>query len=362
MMQKPLFRVIAVAVILTILITACGPAATPEPTSPPEPEVCEEMDLVKGTFVPIVSYAPIYVAMDKGFWEKYCIENTLERIGYMQSLPLVAAGEYDWGRTSNGAGFINAMNEGLELYAVVDRLTYTCTGDNAFVTSAQRYNEGYTKFEDFKGMTLALNAPGTTTCYWQSIFAERYGLEYDDFEYVYLGYSDILAALETGSVDAGYMTEPLLTDATLSGDIVPLIPSAEASPGLNIGMVAFGKKFTERKDGDIAVRWIAAWLEAIRWAQDPANRDELIEIIAKWTEVEPEVLGQIYDDVNYWPQANPNGYVDVDFILDEFGAYILGTGDIDRVPTSDEYMNRTWLDLALEIVGEVPVEDYQRCP
>ena len=74
-----------------------------------------KLDIVKGTLTPLVAYAHVYSAIEKGFFAKYGIQNQIDSVAIAASLPIVARGDYDWGRSSNGAGYFSALNSGLAI-------------------------------------------------------------------------------------------------------------------------------------------------------------------------------------------------------------------------------------------------------
>lgn len=350
-------RSIWILLVVLFLVTSWGAAVGQKPPA----AICEGMTIVKGTLVPIVSYSFLYLAEKKGFFKKYCIENKIDRVGLTVSFPLVAAGKYDWGRSSNGPGLYNAINEGLEIVGVVDRLTYKCSGDNALVISPKAAEEGVRNFKDLKGRTIAIFARGSLSEFWLAKLLEKNGMTEKDIKLVFLGWPEMASALSTGHIDGAFITEPLLTKSLMQRKAVMLVDMGREYSGMNIGMMMFGKHFLEKENGNLAVRWIAAYLEGVRYAQDPANRNEVIEATAKATDVEPEVVTKIYDNKITWPQVDPNGYVDVDNILRNEGSFFLKAGAVKKLPEPAKVFDPTYLERALKIVGKVPYEKYQLC-
>lgn len=320
-----------------------------------------KLDVVKGTLSPLVSYAHLYAGIEKGIFAKYGIENQIDSVAIPASLPLVARGEYDWGRSSNGPGYFNAVNSGLGIIGTVDRLTYICSADNALVVSAKGYEAGLRSFADLKGKTVGINAPGTATDYWLAVVLAKNNMKRSDLRVVTLGYPDLLAAISSGSADAGFMSEPLLTKAVLEGKLKIILPVSQIAPGDNIGMMFFGRNFVQKAGGDIATRWLMAYIEGVRFVQDRANRDEVLKIVAKHTKVEIEVLAAIYKKQQTWPHVEPNGRVNVEKMLKEQGQFFLDTKQVDRLPTARQVMDTTLLERALKQVGEVSVEKYLLC-
>ncbi len=311
------------------------------------------LDVVKGTLTPLVAYAPVYSAIEQGFFAKYGIENQIDSVAITASLPIVARGDYDWGRSSNGPGYFNALNSGLAIRGVVDRLTYICSGDNGVVVSKANYDAGVRSFADLKGKVVGINAPGTATDYWVAKLLAEANLEKSDIRMVQLSYPDLLTAMSTGSADAGFLPEPLMTKGVIEDRIRIIRPIADVAPGDNIGVMFFGEKFIEKSDGDLARRWLMAYLEGIRFAQDPANKDAVLAVLARETRVEPEVLTQIYDNRVTWPQCEPNGRVDAQKMLDGPGQFFRDDKQIDTLPAAERIFDGTLLEAALKEVGEV---------
>lgn len=318
-----------------------------------------KLDVVKGTLTPLLAYAHLYSAIDTGIFAKYGIENQIDSVDLVASLPIVARGSYDWGRSSNGPGYFNALNSGLGIVGVVDRLTYNCSSDNCLSVTAKNYEAGVRKFADLKGKVIGINAPGSATDYWvgRALAANR--MTRADVRVVAMGYPELLSALTAGSVDAGYLPEPLLTKGVVEGKVKILQPVVDVVPGDNIGMMFFGKAFAEKKD--LATRWLMAYVEGIRFAQSRDNRSEVIRIVAKYTKVETSILETIYEKRVTWPQVDPNGRVDAAKMLAGQGQFFLETKQVDALPEPSRIFDPTLLNAALKQVGEVPFDKFQLC-
>ncbi len=318
-----------------------------------------KLDVVKGTLTPLLAYAHLYSAIDKGIFAKYGIENQIDSVDIVASLPIVARGSYDWGRSSNGPGYFNALNSGLAVIGVVDRLTYTCSSDNCLSVSTKNYDAGVRAFADLKGKVIGINAPGSATDYWVGRALAEAKMTRADVRVVAMGYPELLSALTAGSVDAGYLPEPLLTKGVFEGKVKILQPVVNVVPGDNIGMMFFGKAFADRTD--LATRWLMAYVEGIRFAQNRENRNEVIRIVAKYTKVETPILESIYDKRVTWPQVDPNGRVDAEKMLAGQGQFFLQTKQVDKLPAASRVFDPTLLNAALKQIGDVPFDKYQLC-
>jgi ABC-type nitrate/sulfonate/bicarbonate transport system substrate-binding protein len=49
------------------------------------------------------------------------------------------------------------------------------------------------------------------------------------------------------------------------------------------------------ENGPVLERYIAAYVESLRWALQPSNRGESVALLAKWLKLAPDVAEQTYD-------------------------------------------------------------------
>lgn len=361
--HQPARKRIGLVLVAGVLLSSCGggDAAEESPGGEAGAEQSDAPDVVNGTYSAIAAYAPLFVAMEEGFFAKHGIDNQMDEVRINEALPLVASGEYDWGRSENGPGWFNALNSGLNLYGVVDRLTYTCSADNSLVVTKELHDSGVDTFEELSGKSIGIIAPGTQADYWLAQLLEEHDMVLEDVKVVNLNYPDQLAAMSAGNLDAAFMLEPLLTEGIRNESIVPITSMLDVTPGANIGTMFFGGDFIDREDGDVAVRWLAGWLEGARFAQDAENRDATLEAVQKWTDMEMGTLEAIYDGEATWPQVNVNGFVDASNVLETQAQFMLDNDYIDALPEEERVFRGDLVEQALEIVGEVDNEASQLC-
>jgi ABC-type nitrate/sulfonate/bicarbonate transport system substrate-binding protein len=316
----------------------------------------DDLTTVKMAYVNITAMAPMYAAEEQGFFAKHGIKNE-----YMLApnpyglLANQSKGEIDVNIVGTSAAFFNAYNQGLKIRAVADRMQYKCSSDNILLSGMPAYDKGLKTIGDLKGKKIAILSRGSGTEYWLGLILEKSGLTTSDVQIVTLSYPDTLTALKTGAIDAGFVTQPLASTALADGTAKRLIGIHELLPGEQLGELVMSQDFIARDGGKPAAGWLAAWIEGVRFAQDPANKDRMIELVTKWTKADGALIARMYG-TDQWPYADPNGDLDTDYIAKYDGQWMLDQKLIARLPDPSEYYDTTPLKAAQAEAGRVEVK------
>ena len=366
---------------IALFIIACAPANTPAPTSVPAPTqaiaptgvpaittaptqagaqptaASPGGNLANATmaYVNITAMGPLYMAEEQGFFAKYGIKNEYNNAPNPYNLLGVQSqGKLDVNIVGTSAAFFNAFNQGLNIRAVADRMQYKCSSDNILITRTAAYDAGLKTTADLKGKKVAIISRGSGTEYWLSLILSKVNLKLSDVNIVTLSYPDTVTALKTGAIDAGFVAEPLAAGALSDGTAKRLIAMHEVLPGEQLGELIFSQDFIGRNGGKTAAGWLAAWIEGVRYFQDPANKERVIDIVTKWTSVDRAIIVKLYG-TDQWPYADPNGDLDTEYIAKNDGQWMLDTKLIEKLPPASEYYDTTPLKAAQTLVGKVPV-------
>lgn len=343
-MKRKLIALVSAAGLL--LMAGCGSASNDSTGSSDKP------DEVSVNSLEILSLAPMMVADAKGFFEKHNIAVSFDDADIYARLAVQSQGKLDVNIPGVGGAFFNAVNEGLKVRAVADRQQYQCASDNLLLAGAKAYEAGLTSVEDLAGKKVAILAKGSTTEYWLDRALEQHGMTQDDIgEIVTLGYPDTVNALKTGAVDAGFLVQPLAIQMIDDGEAFRLLAMNEVVPGQEQGLITMSEEFIKERP-EVAARWMAGWLEGVRYYADPANKDDVVKIIADRTKVPADTIAQLYG-TDQWPYMNPNGEVDTDTVMTQDAQWMLDNGVIKEIPKADVWYDDSVVKAALEIVGTV---------
>jgi NitT/TauT family transport system substrate-binding protein len=296
------------------LLAACGgaaPAATQptaapaapaaEPTTAPAAEPTSLTKLRTG-FIPVVIFAPLFVGIERGYFQDEGIEIELTPIqSGNEAVVQLAANNFDVSLGGANAGLFNAAARGVKFTVVAPLHSEKPPVVTPMIISAKRTGE-ITSIADLKGKKVAVNAVGAGTEYWLAQALAKGGLTMQDIELVAMPFPQIPAALENGSLDAAVVTEPIVTSAKDQG-LVSILAD-DFINGFTATYVYMGDALVSKPE--LAQAFMRAYLRACRDLQGEYMTDEVATIIEKYTKVPAAVLKRIPT-----PQYNPDGTVPV---------------------------------------------------
>jgi NitT/TauT family transport system substrate-binding protein len=171
--------------------------------------------------IPIADVAPVYLGIQKGFFEEEGIEvETQVAQGGAEIVPQVMNGDVEIG-FSNTPSLLSAAVEGLpiEIVAPAGGSPPKKEGKGENVEGALMVKEGsrIRGYADLAGKTVAVNALGNVIDVTVNAALERHGVDPTTVERLEVPFPDMLAALDAGRVDAAFLATPFKTIAERSG-------------------------------------------------------------------------------------------------------------------------------------------------
>lgn len=322
-------------------ITDGGQAPTPAPEgarSAPE--------TVRIGYIPVMIYAPLFVAIERGYFADEGIEVELTPLqGGSDSVVQLAAGNFDAAVGGAGAGLLNAAARGVEFFVVAPMHSERPPLTSPLVISADRTDE-IRSVADLRGKRVAINATGAATEYWLAQALAQGGLTFDDIELTALAFRDVPAALQSGSLDASILGEPLVTINEDNGVVAVL--SEDFIDGFTATYLYMGAPLLNERP-EVARGFMRAYLRACRDLQGDYMNEEIAQIIEKYTEVPADVVLRASP-----AQYDPNGSVPI-ADLETLQTYFLGRGQLEYTDPLDisAFVNTT---LAAEVAAELDQE------
>jgi NitT/TauT family transport system substrate-binding protein len=223
MKKTHLVTAVAVAALATTL-TACGGDDAAEAAD----GVLEKKELTVGV-LPLADYATVYWAEEKGFFDDEGLSVELEPLqGGPVGVQKVAAGELDFS-FSNSVSATIAQSQGLPVETVVHASSLGPESMGVFVQP----DSSIKGLEDLDGKKIGLN---TTQNIGDVTFANLAASEGIDVEpeWIEVPFQEMIAGVESGSIDAGYLPEPFSSAAEEAG----LRKVADLSTGPNAELPA----------------------------------------------------------------------------------------------------------------------------
>lgn len=243
----------------------------------------------------LTSSAPLFIAMDKGFFAEEGIE--IEPQWFDAAHPIAvstASSKVDVGATGITASLYNMAANGQKLGIVADKgREQKGYSSSALLVTTDNYNAGVKSLKDLKGKRIGITQKGSTFHYMLGRMLETQGMSLNDVEIVPLSkLSAVMAALESKQIDGCILNEPNITKVQKAGygklvvqvgDVIPYQTSA----------IFYSPDFMKNKDA--AVRFMRAYNKACNYyyeaaveKKDAKKLEEVVNIVAKYVKAPAE--------------------------------------------------------------------------
>ena len=177
-------------------------------------------DKVKAAYVAIMNFAPLYVAIERGYMKEQNIEVDMQKVASgTEAMAFLAQGTLDAGGIGITAATFNAFNKGFDLRIVASAALQPQKGGPTIILVRKDLKDsGKVKsIADLKGMKVGIaGGPGTTGAYFIAKALKDAGLTIKDIEIVNLANPDLPLGMEKGSIDAALVGPPY-SDQILAG-------------------------------------------------------------------------------------------------------------------------------------------------
>lgn len=363
--KKPITmqRVLATCVtLLLVSVVACGGEADNESS----PDAAESLDpevklkpfgsprAVEVGVVGAYSDAPLYLALERGYFEQYGLE--VELSTFANSGEMVAplgSDQIDVGGGAVAPGLWNAVARGIDVRAFADK------GSNSEDFSYSGFilapGSPIDSCGDLEGARIGISATSNGVLHSQEIFLNSCDLSLEDVETEVLGFSEMAAAVDQGSVDAAYSIEPSMTIAEAEGLAEIWLREGEIREGGSQQAILLASP-AFRSDRALASRFAVAYALGVRdyraavIESEGPTPEEFIDVLVENTSLQDRAL---YDEVVPAFMAE-NGELNLDSMRSDF-EWFKERGDIeaDDVEFSDA-VDTSYVEFAEAYLEEFP--------
>ncbi|MGE5095254.1 MAG: ABC transporter substrate-binding protein [Betaproteobacteria bacterium] len=247
----------------------------------------EELTTLRVITFPSASYAPLFLGVAGHVFEKRGIRVDLTLTPDSKTLREgLARGDYDIADTAVD----NAIAMVEDAHADVVIVTGGDTGMNEFFVRPE-----IASFDDLRGKAIAVDAPNTAYALLAKKILKDRGLLLDrDYRLKPIGGTQQrFAALVASSESAATMLGPPFSFAAREKGMKSFGRASEL-----LGPYQAGGNFVMRSwasaHGDLLERYIAAFVECVRMARDPANREQVIGVIQSRLKQDRKAAEQTY--------------------------------------------------------------------
>jgi NitT/TauT family transport system substrate-binding protein len=283
--------VAAVAAALTMWLGACG---GDDGGGGAQPSAEEPVKVTVGV-IPIADVAPLYLGIEKGFFEDESLDVDFQAVqGGAAAVPAVLAGELQFA-FGNSISLLQAQERGIEFRIVTEGVQGGESDEDSTNGIMVAKGSDIREPGDLAGKTVAvntLNGLGEVTV---KASLENNGVDVSGLKFLEIPFPEMTPALERGAVDAAWHTEPFISELLASGGRKILDPFVETMPRLTPAQY-FGA--TEYLDENPEVE--AAFARAMNKSLDYArgHEAEVRASIPKYSEIPPEVADKM--PLPYW--------------------------------------------------------------
>jgi len=221
------------------------------------------MHKLKIVVFPGVQNLPNLAAEMQGFFARrgIAVETTLTK-GSEQMRDGLARGDYDiaHGAVDNAVAMVEVAHEDVFIFMGLDQ------SFNKLVV-----RPGLSTYEDLRGKIFGVDAPDTAFALIVYDILGRKGLSRADYKVLPIGATRFrLEALIEGRCDFAMLNLPFNVFAEQAGLKILDDPIKVIGPYQSVG--GFARRDWAARNRDVLVRYIAAYIEGLRWTLDPCNR------------------------------------------------------------------------------------------
>jgi NitT/TauT family transport system substrate-binding protein len=284
--MRPLRFAIAVLVVLAAVGAGCGDDEDSGGGGGGQADV----QTLKVGVIPIADVAPLYLGMDKGFFEEEGLKISPQLAeGGAAIVPSVVSGDYQIG-FSNTTSLIIAGSKKLPIQIISQGVLGGTGPDDAWDGVMVPKGSGVKDIKDLEGKTVAVNTLNNVSQVVVNTALEKAGADYKKVKYVEVPFPDMNAALESGRVDAAFEVEPGYSGALAAGSKSVSNAYEEMAPNYTVATYFASKQYIG-ESRDVVDRFVRAMQKSLDYAS--SHDDEVRAIVGTYTEIPQEVVDKM---------------------------------------------------------------------
>src|SRR5215510_2629836 len=251
---------------------------------------------------PGVQNLPMFAAQAKGFYAKRGLDVEIKFTPNSDELRNgLAEGRYQIAHSAVDNAFALKDKANVDIAVVLG-------GDNSF--NHLIVQPEITSLTDIKGKTVAVDAVNTAYAFQLYEILRQKGLNKGDYEVKSVGGtgSRLEAMTKDKTLVAATLNPPFSIRAEKAG--LRDMGTAAAALGAYQGTSAFVLRAWGKANADTVVKYLAAYVEGLRWSIDPKNRAEAIGLLVERLKLPDDIAALSYDRTK--DEFNRDGAIDME--------------------------------------------------
>jgi NitT/TauT family transport system substrate-binding protein len=277
-----------------------------------------------------IANAPLFIADEEGFFKQEGIklEFVTLSVDLTQNIPALEQEKVDAIAAQLNIGFFNAIAKGARARIVGDRghVDPKSCDFTGIIGRGSLFNTDDPPAAQLRGRRFAANPAGASG-YLVNRYLSAKGMTNADIRFVTLPDNVQLQALQRGSIDAVFATEPRFTQSLPGNRLIA--PGNKYTPGLQYSFLVFGPSLlvTHR---DLGQRFMNAYLRGVRQYNEGKTPRNL-EIVSRRVQLHPDTARALC-----WAPIRNDGSIDTLSLLD-FQRWGVAGGHQLRILSGREY-------------------------
>ena len=240
--------------------------------------------------IPIADVAPLYLGMDKGFFEEENLKIVPKLAeGGAAIVPAVLAGDDQIG-FSNTTSLIIAASKDLPIQIISQGVLAGESTEQAWDGVVVPKGSDIETITDLEGKTVAVNTLNNVSQIVVNTALEKAGGDPSKVKYVEVPFPDMNAALESDRVDAAFQVEPGYSGGLAAGSRNISNAYEEMAPNYTVATYFTSKQYIA-ENRDVVDRFARAMQKSLEYAA--GHDDEVRAIVGTYTEIPQEVLDKM---------------------------------------------------------------------
>ncbi|MCR1782557.1 ABC transporter substrate-binding protein [Nocardioides carbamazepini] len=263
-------RTLAALLAGTVLLSGCGSSDDPDDKSTVKVAISAKLE----------AFAPLLVGLELGSYADQDLDVEIVTAAPSDAMVLLATGEVDAVFSAPSAAFFNAVSGGSPIKIVAPGMFPPENSRSGLWVSDELAPGGTFDPAKLRGETVATAVgAGAPVSMVLEEELERSGLSAADVTFQTMSATDILVALESGAVKAGWLSDPVWLEAEKSDGLTFAFGQPE---DITMGAVLFGPTLLE-EDRDRGERLLAGMRSAVAdhlqgaYHDDPEVRAALVK-------------------------------------------------------------------------------------
>jgi NitT/TauT family transport system substrate-binding protein len=302
----------------------------------------------------IITQAPVYIAMDRGYFEAEGLEANLVPVRTVsESAELAATARVDFGGMAPDPALFNALERGIQIKLLGSGGIFhqSLTGASGIIVRQDLVDSGrYRELADLKGLKIAVGS--VTAQFYVEQILNRVGLNATDVEFTTLALQDMTAGLNGRAIDAAWMVEPLI-GAMRRQSLGTYVASGFDAMHGGASWLVFASPSVTGRTPEIAASFMRAYLRGLRdfhhaFGLKDASPDPVFDALAVHSSIHDR---KVLENVAMHP-VDPNGTLEI-ASLDRFQDYYLAHGVQNEKIDLTRYVDPAPLDAAVATLGRL---------